>query len=265
MTETMERDELGERLIEAELAPNGFILDLNHSLTVPYGWTMPAPWDLPSRLFRFPIEVSEARNGRPRRIGLMHPELGEHPFVQHVEGLGFEVDPDGAPNAYGVSKTSTGMWWHAVDLISAGMWRELLATRRFTTPANIAGAVAYGLDYSSHHEGRKRNGHITTAEAREIMRAIGVDEPTDANAILREFMRPTACKSDGSAERWPINHAGAEARQDRAWGRIIGIERGWFGYDRAGFLQWTPAGRDRYDVGDAPTFVEATGQGGFAF
>ena len=93
----------------------------------------------------------------------------------------------------------------------------------------------------------------------------GAEEPTDAPAILREFMQPMVCKSDREAERWPINHSGAAGRTDRAWGRIIGIDRGWFGYDRSGFLQWTPAGRDRYEAGDAPTFVEATGQAAFTF
>lgn len=263
MTETTQRDELGDTLVAKGFVPNTFILDLNGSLTVPHTMELPAPWNLPSRLFRFPISV-EGRGG-DRRIGLAHPLLGEHPFVQLVAAeLGAALDPAGVDQPGGFCAQRQGTWWHAVDLVSAGQWRELLATRQFTTDADIAGAVAYGLDYSSQEEGRKRNGHITTAEAREMMRAIGVDEPTDTAGLLREFMRPTPCKSDGSAERWPINQMGA-GRIDRAWGRIIGIERGWFGYDRSGFLQWTPAGRDRYEAGDAPTFVETTGQAAFAF
>lgn len=265
MTETMARDELGETLVAKGLAANSYVLDTNRSLTVPHTMELPAPWDLPSRLFRFPIAISEARTG-PRQIALSHPLLGDHPFVQLVEAeLGVSLSPNGVDQPGGFSSQNHGTWWHAVDLVSSGHWRALLATSQFTTPGDIAAAVAYGLDYSSHEEGRKRNGHITTAEAREMMRAIGAEEPTDAPAILREFMQPMVCKSDREAERWPINHSGAAGRTDRAWGRIIGIDRGWFGYDRSGFLQWTPAGRDRYEAGDAPTFVEATGQAAFTF
>jgi len=260
------RDELGELLIEKGFVPSGFILDLNHSITVPHDMELPAPWNLPSRLFRFPIEVSEAREGRPRRIGLMHPLLGDHPFVQHVAAeLGVELDPNGAPNAYGYSKAPTGLWWHAVDLVSAGKWRELLETRQFTTDADIAGAVAYGLDYSPH-DAERGSGYISTAEAREIMRAIGSAEPEDRGAILRGFAKPTPCKQDSGKEHWPINSGRDSDAEGRAWGRILGIEAGWFRHDRAGFLAWTQHGRDRYAAGDAATYTDsATGQAAFAF
>ncbi len=259
------RDELGELLIGKGFVPNDFVLDLNHSLTVPHDMELPAPWNLPSRLFRFPIEVSEAR-GEGRRIGLMHPLLGEHPFVQRVAAeLGAELDPNGAPNAHGVSKQPTGLWWHAVDLISAGKWRELLETRRFTTDHDIAGAVSYGLDYSPH-DADSGCGYISTAEARQIMRAINSSEPDDRAAILRSFSRPTVCRQESGKDHWPINSGRTLGAEGRAWGRILGIEAGWFKHDRAGFLTWTEAGRDRYEAGDAVTFTErATGQVAFAF
>lgn len=263
-TETIERDELGEQLIEAGLAPNGFILDLNHSLTVPHTMELPAPWNLPSRLFRFPIEVSEARVGSPRRIGLMHPELGDHPFVRQIEALGFELDPNGAPNAYGVSKTSTALWWHAVDLMTSGHWRDLIETRRFTTDRLIGQAVAHGLRYSDHREEGGRSGHISTSEAREIMRLIGWDEPQSRSEALFSFDRPSPCKQDSGKVHWAIN-TGRIAPLTEAWGMIHGIEDGWFAHDRAGFLHWTEKGRERHAAGDAPTFVESTGQAAFAF
>lgn len=123
-------DDLGAALIEHELVPNAFILDLNHGLTVPYEMELEYPWNLPSRMFQFPIEVTD---DGPRRIGLVHPLLVDHPYVQHVQALlGTEIDPNGAPNAYGYSKCDTALWWHAVDLICAGMWKELLETQRFT-------------------------------------------------------------------------------------------------------------------------------------
>lgn len=259
------RDELGEAIIAKGFAPNDFVLDLNRSLTVPHDMELPHPWNLPSRLFRFPIEVSEGRRGS-RRVGLMHPLLGGHPFVQRVrEALGVELDPMGAPNEHGVSKQRTGLWWHAVDLVTAGKWRELLETREFTTDADIAGAVAFGLDFSPH-DAERGCGYISTAEARELMRAIGSGEPNDRAALLRSFSEPRPCRQESGKEHWPINCGHGSTAEARAWGKIIGIEAGWFKHDRAGFLAWTEAGRDRFAAGDADTFTESgTGQAAFAF
>lgn len=227
MTDTIERDELGEQLIELGLVRNAFLLDLNSTVSTPAATELPAPWNLPSRLFRFPIEVSKPAKGFPRAIGLMHPLLGDHPFVQHVETLlGYELDRAGSPNPYGWTNTRTATWWHAVDLVSAGYWRELLETRQFTTDADLAGAVSYGLDYSPH-DAEKGAGHITIAEARQIMAAIGAEEPADRGAILRSLSAPSPCRQDSGKGHWPINSGRsvtAEARmvadiRDR--GRLI--------------------------------------------
>ena len=119
-------DTLATQIVERGLAASTYLLDINRSLTVPHDFPLPYPWNLPSRLFRFPIEVSAAESDSARRIGLMHPHLADHPFVQHVEAtLGITLAPDGAPNAYGISNARTGLWWHAVDLVSAGHWRAM--------------------------------------------------------------------------------------------------------------------------------------------
>jgi hypothetical protein len=132
-------------LISSGFAHNDYLLDLNRSLHVPYEQVLPAPWDLPSRLLRFPIEVGD-RTPEGRRIGLMHPHLAKHPFVLQVaEVLGTPVPAGGAPNAHGYSAVRLGLWWHAVDLMGAGKWRELLATRNFTTDQDIAGAASFAL------------------------------------------------------------------------------------------------------------------------
>src|SRR3546814_12151144 len=72
-------------IIAAGFAPNGFVLDINEALDVPRDFPLSAPWNLPSRLFQFPIEVIRAEQDEPRKIGLRHPLLAAHPFVQHVE------------------------------------------------------------------------------------------------------------------------------------------------------------------------------------
>ena len=160
--------------------------------------------------------------------------------------MGIAVDPDGVPNEYGYSKADTGRWWHAVDLISSGHWRELLETRQFTSAEYIAGAVSYGLDYSPH-QGKKRNGYISTREAREIMAAIDAPAPDDRDTIIgSRFMRPSSCKSEKGSERWPINLSGRCDSFAEAWGHILGIEAGYFAHDRAGFLGWTAHGRERF-------------------
>src|SRR3546814_9262777 len=110
---------------------------------------------------------SRAEQDEPRKIGLRHPLLAAHPFVQHVErALGIEIARDGVTNRHGYSNRVHSLWHHAVDLISAGKWRDLLATQEFTEPRNIFNAVVYGLRYSEHAD-RKARGHIRTVAARQ--------------------------------------------------------------------------------------------------
>lgn len=261
---TEQADELGEQIIAAGFAVNDYLLDMNGALNVPRGFPLPAPWNLPSRLFHFPIEVIKAEQDEPRKIGLRHPLLAAHPFVQHVESvLGFQIAHEGVTNRHGYSNREHSTWHHAVDLISAGKCRELLDTQEFTEPCNIFNAVVYGLTYS-HHAEKKASGYISTAEARQIMREMGASEPTKRAAMIQSFTEPSSCKQERGAEHWPINLHGLCA-EDKAWAFIVGIEVGWFTYDRSGFLQWSPKGRDRYAAGDSDSFIEASGQTAFAF
>jgi hypothetical protein len=178
-------------------------------------------------------------------MGLLHPLLADHPFVKHVETtLDIQLDRNGAGDEYGHSQARLGMWWHAVDLITTGHWRDLLGTSQFTTGECIAGAVAYGLTYSPH-EAKGRDGHISTAEAREIMATLDV-QPAGSDSFLREsFLPPWLVKSEKGVESWPVNEI-ARDQYSNAWGHIFGIEAGWFAYDLAGFLGWTKVGRDRF-------------------
>jgi hypothetical protein len=264
MTAAPISDPLGEQLVAAGFAPNLLLLDMNHSLAVPSGFALPSPWNLPSRLFQFPIEVCKPDGDQPRRLGLRHPGLASHPFVKHVESvLGLQIERDGAPNRYGYSSCRNAQWWHAVDLVSAGKWRELLDTATFTEPGLIMQAVSYGCRYSAH-DSSKGAGYITTREARAMMDAAGAIEPDDRSAAIRAFSVPMANKQDNGSEHWPIN-GGSHCAEDQAWAMIHGIEDGWFAHDRAGFLQWTQLGRDRFAAGESASFVQASGQAAFAF
>jgi len=269
MTDTIPKtDELGEAIILEGLAVNSFLLDLNGSLEAPRDFRAAAPFNLPSRLFQWPIETNVLKDGT-RRLGLRHPELAAHPFVHHVEKvLGVKLDPHGAPNDYGVTDSGTAQWWHAVDLISAGMWRELLDTAQFTTPKYIMDAVAYGLDYSRHDDDAAR-GFISTHDARVIMCEMGSEEPDEDRAAFmrRVLMKPSACKQDKKATFWAVNTNSGICAEEKAWSRIIGLEYGWLAHDRAGFLQWSEAGRDRMAASaTAAAYVEQkTGQVAFNF
>lgn len=262
MSTPPERDALTERIIACGLAPNDHVLDLNRSLSVPREMDLPPPWNLPSRLFEFPIELGESDLDRPRAIGLRHPLLADHPFVRHVEDLlGFSLARGGAPNRYGVSSCDTARWWHAVDLVSAGCWRELLETRRFTTPDDIIRAVAYGCRYSGND--RSRSGHLDIGEARTILRAVDALEPPERLDNLRQFSAPRPCQPDGRSAHWPIN-APKMAVQDTAWGLVHGIEEGWFLY-RGGHLQWSPLGIARHSADANQAFADRSGQIAFSF
>src|SRR3546814_5650849 len=127
---TAQAEQLGDQIIAAGFAPNGVVLYIDGALDVPRDFPLSAPWNLPSLLFQFPIEVIRAEQDEPRKIGLRHPLLAAHPFVQHVaRPLGIEIARDGVTNRHGYSNRVHSLWPHAVDLISAGKWRELHATQ----------------------------------------------------------------------------------------------------------------------------------------
>lgn len=263
MSAAVAPDALGDSIVQQGFAPSMAVLDINGSLCVPRDFALPAPWNLPSRLFQFPIEVCGPENGQPRKLGLRHPGLVDHPWVKAVEtSLGVSIDPNGAPNQYGYSCAAQAQYHHAVDLISEGHWRELMETIDFTTCSGLFCAIDYGLTYSGDDSGKGR-GYLSTTEARSIMDYIGATEPESRTAALLKFMQPIPSSTESGSVRYPIN--GRLKGEDKVWALIYGIEDGWFEYDRSGFLQWSDYGRDRYAAGEEVTFTEASGQTAFAF
>src|SRR3546814_12218468 len=88
---------------------------------------------------------------------------------------------------------------------------------------------------------------------------MGATEPDDIGAMLRAFSKPMICRQENGREHWPIN-GGPDCAEDEAWGIILGIERGRFRHDRAGFLQWSELGRERSAAVDSATYTEASRQ-----
>ena len=254
-------DLVGEALIEAGFVYSKFLLDINSCIQVPDATPLPAPWNLPSRLFQFPISMTRFEGREQRVLALNHPLLKEHPFVRHFEQV-MEIDLPGGDAAEGVgAHTGLGSWWHAVDLINAGLWPELLASREFTSPENIAGAVSFALEFKSGGRGKKG---LSLADARSIMAAIGAEEPNDHRAGLSLFLEPR----ESAPGRRPINVKHARGSSDAvalAWAKIRGIERGWFAADRTGYLGWTKAGVDAIMANVASFVFNDRGQGEFCF
>lgn len=152
----------------------------------------------------------------------------------------------------------------AIDCVTGGRVSALSTAPEIET-RTVCQALNYGLSYSRHDD-RKASGYIRPAEARAVLQARGCAEPPEAGQPHRVFMQPQPVKPEGRKEHWPINAAYNVPSAAAVWGLILGIERGWFAYDRAGFLHWTPAGRDRFAAADSPVVVDsATGQAAFAF
>jgi hypothetical protein len=231
------RDRLAELLLDSGFAPNLFLINNNRTLTAPPETRQEAPWNLPSRLFEFPLEVNPVTYSGKLHIGLMHPLLGDHPFVKQVAAAirPIKIKPNGAPNDSGYTQ-APAVWWHALDLI--GRWEDLIATRRFTTDEAIVRAVLYGLDYSK----------LRTDEARTILTTLEVPAPRKRIETLQLLMAPHEVKPDGGPAYWPINPKKARQADDAgalAWGRVYGIEAGWF-TRKKGYLHWSTNGIAMY-------------------
>lgn len=198
------RDHLAELLVEKGFAPNAFVLELNRSISTGK-LQLSYPWNLPTRLMRFPIETSrdqvwdgEAKRWiyYPRTIGIIHPLLSEHPLVKQIEEtIERKLEVGGGANQYGVSSTGHGEWWHALDLLAKGMTRELLDTRRFTSDEGIACGLTYALHYG---EGNKP--YTSIKDARMLLETIGATEPATRDAFRTLCSQPSL-----SDKNWPVN------------------------------------------------------------
>lgn len=247
-------DEVADALVAKGLAHNHCLLDINKTLTVPPDINLDYPWNLPSRMFQFPLRVIADPDG-VRRIFLAHPLLADHPFVQRVAGLGFTIETKGFLNQASVPISSDPyQWHHAVDLACAGKWTELLDTQRFTTKKFMFDALSFVLCYT------KLNGKpITTKEARRIMKALQAGPQPQLQEAIFLFAEPRPCRQDSGKVIYPINvkygnRTTEENDDDQAcqrfaeqvcWAYIVAIEAGWFSV-QGNHLFWSEAGMNHY-------------------
>ncbi len=237
-------DPPGEKLVRLGFVANLYLLDINMALQAHDTAGMPEPWSLPSRLMRFPIRVLVPSHGAPRRLTLTHPGLEAHPFVQRVEaGIGERVPPPGADDPI-----VRGDGGHALDLIAAVRWRDLLTTLAFTAPSCVAGGVSFGLSYPG--DARKGRGAITTREARKILAAVCLEEPAGGARPQICLQPPRPCTGEpGAKPRWPVNTKLSLNAGGHAWALVRGLEAGWLTYDGSSYIVWSPRGVAAYERG----------------
>lgn len=225
------RDPLAERLIAAGLAPNDSVLAITRALAVPDGSSLPAPWNLPTRLFQWPIDYEPGTPEEPGRLRLRHPALAEHPGVRAIRALIPEPEHWDDTAAPGDALT----WNHAVDLMTPRLWPELIATRRFVDDGMIASALAFALLSPGLTRGTRER--WTLALARTVMRHLDAPEPADRSRALLagDGLWPARIESHVAPN---IRPRGAAA----AWLTIHGIEDGYLAYAKSGWLGVTPKG-----------------------
>ena len=235
------RDEIAERLMAHGLIDRAEDLG-KEVLKVPEGFALPAPWGLPSRLFMAPISVAGFDGSGPRKLRLRHQGLLDHPFVWEVNlalntAIPVETDADDPRG----DRRAVATWQHASDLLAAGLWRELIDTVRFTTPADIYSALALCLLHLPHLPS------VDLADigwARVVLSAIGCTAPADrAGTVFSAVLPAYPIRDAGGQECWPI-YPGECAPEALAWAAIFGIEAGWFERSRRGYAQWSASGRE---------------------
>ncbi|MDX0275734.1 hypothetical protein GOC21_17590 [Sinorhizobium meliloti] len=232
-------DPLADALIAAELAPNTYILHLNRGLT------NPAALDLPSRLFRFPVEFMDAeRNGGESRLLLRHPLLWQVPqvseFIADIEAK-TGIRPVWEPlDEFGRDFGDQWRWYHAVDLCNDQHWQRLLQTARFTDRDKIFTAVQLGLESKT----------LSLKNARAVMVELESVEPE--TSVSSELMLGKALMPYQHDKGKLISPNISERNERGAWLVIHGLEDGFFTYVGK-YLSLTPDGLARRKAALIPT------------
>ncbi|MGC5781743.1 hypothetical protein [Methylobacterium sp. NFXW15] len=157
------------------------------------------------RSYSFPVSV-ELVDGAVR-LWLRTPATGALPFVKRVEAvLGVRAVWDesrvGAVDA---------RWHHAVDLVTDGRWRDLLDSREHTEDRMIVRAAQLGLEW----------GKMKPYEAREILAALGIEEPADRSDAF--LFGPTGLRPCRSVQV-PNLYLTSPVE---GWGMVHAFEDGW--------------------------------------
>ncbi|CCE96168.1 Methyltransferase-like protein KIAA1627 homolog [Sinorhizobium fredii HH103] len=235
-------DPLADALVATGLAPSKYILHLDRGLT------NPAALDLPSRLFRFPVEFMDAeRGGGQSRLLLRHPLVWQvlqvTDFLADIEQK-TGVRPTWEPlDEFGRDFGDKWRWYHAVDLCNDKHWQGLLKTARFTDRDKIFSAVQLGLQGKS----------LSLKNARAVMAELESVEPETASSA--EIMLGKALMPYQHDKGKLISPNISERDERGAWLVIHGLEDGFFNYV-GNHLSVTPDGMARRKAAVIPAGVE---------
>lgn len=237
-------DPIGEALTSLGIVRGSALLDMDECLMVPHAFKLGHPWNLPSRLFIFPIGVTKCRAREQRQLYLLHPELRPHPFVEWIEQkLNVEILSDPPANADSMITASDRQWQHALDLVTTGEIEGLHNTRRFTTDAHIFRAVVLAL--VRHGPSRARpNPLFDVHAARLLLTLSGVPEPARHMLDLASCVQPPKPQHIRSFTTHWLVEAGHNPPEKIAWAIIRMIELGYVFYDFNGYLEWSELGKE---------------------
>lgn len=214
------RDSLVDALIERGYAPNEYVLNLNRWIDVTFG-------DLPSRLFKHPIEYvgSDRQKDGRGRLWLRHPDFADTPFIDEIERA-VGVRPYWTPvDEFGRDR-NIGRFWHAIDLLVDEQFRAMLDTRNFTDKQSVINGLRYHMDY----------GGLSIANARTVLAEYDCVEPDDRSEA---FLRSDAVKVTNAQQG---KFVGMWTKDEQSvWAAIHGLEHGFFKRDRTGFLRFSLA------------------------
>lgn len=226
-------------LIDEGFVPNRYLLEINHSLHADAKDRTEPPWNYPSRLMEAPVECNFGEDGLVH-VGLMHPAIGDHPFVKRLaEAIKpYRIAKNGAPSATGYFSRHSFEWFHAIDMLRTRPWQDLYETRRFTSDPAIIRAAAYALDYPLPHYG--------IGEAQELLAAMKVKPPKNAEPVVKMLLRPEMGITSGGDLAINVIPSTEQDWASLSWLWIWGIDAQWFVYNRRKNLCWSQHGQEMW-------------------
>jgi len=244
MTVSPRIDPVGEALTALGVVRGPALLDLDECLMVPQTLKLGYPWNLPSRLFIFPVGVTPYRAREVRQLYLLHPELREHPFVAWIEReTGVQVATETPPAVSSAITAADRQWQHATDLVTAGEIFGLHQTRRFTSDSYIFKALVRALVRNGPSRDRPAPMFDVHA-ARLLLQLSGVAEPSgNCSEMPRHVLAPEPQKIKPFSSHWLVQ-AAKEAPENVAWTLIHMIESGYAFYNFYGHLEWSESGKE---------------------
>src|SRR3546814_5890934 len=114
-------------------------------------------------MFRFPIEVCSPESDRPRKIGLRHPLLADHPYVRHEGPLASRMTAKAPPNPTATTTPPTAAGGTAADPTGRGKGADWPKRQGLTNPGCTKGTCPKAATIR-HTKSRRGSDHIPTTE-----------------------------------------------------------------------------------------------------